>query len=287
VGAWCLGIAWLGLTAYAFELSRHSAGRPVVQPLVAGLEPEAGDDLTPTDPPAVSRTAGLARPLAGTLVAWVLTFGAVVGVGELVTRYGGGNLLGDRTIPHLLAAHRTPALDSISRFWSQAGGTQMITAAGLIIGALALGLIRRWRPVVFLVVLMFGELSLFLASAGIVGRPRPDVTPLELHLPTSSYPSGHVAATLCIYVAAVLLVMPRTRRWWRWFALVPAIAMPTLVALSRMYRGMHHPTDVLGSLILAAAWLAATYWAIQPHRDLPAAGVPAERTERSLAMNRH
>jgi MFS family permease len=45
--------------------------------------------------------------------------------------------------------------------------------------------------------------------------------------------------------------------WWRWLFLVPAIAMPVLVALSRMYRGEHHPTDVLGSLILAALWLTA------------------------------
>jgi hypothetical protein len=43
--------------------------------------------------------------------------------------------------------------------------------------------------------------------------------------------------------------------------------MPVLVALSRMYRGEHHPTDVLGSLLFSALWLAATSLLIKPNAD--------------------
>jgi membrane-associated phospholipid phosphatase len=43
------------------------------------------------------------------------------------------------------------------------------------------------------------------------------------------------------------------------------VAMPVLVALSRMYRGEHHPTDILGSLIFAALWLTATSLLISPN----------------------
>jgi undecaprenyl-diphosphatase len=138
----------------------------------------------------------------------------------------------------------------------------------LLAGALALAIVRRWRPVVFLLVLMFGELLLFLASAAVVARPRPDVPKLDPHLPTSAYPSGHVAATICLYTGIVLLVLPRTRAWWRWLTLVPAVAMPVLVAAARMYRGMHHPTDVLGSVVLAGLWVSAVYLAIRPNADL-------------------
>ncbi len=86
---------------------------------------------------------------------------------------------------------------------------------------------------------MFGELAAFLAAAAVVRRPRPDVPHLDQHLPTSAYPSGHTAATTCLYVAIAILVIGHTRGWWRWLFLVPAIAMPVLVALSRMYRGEH------------------------------------------------
>jgi undecaprenyl-diphosphatase len=87
---------------------------------------------------------------------------------------------------------------------------------GLIIGPLALAYVRRWRPVVFLVVAMLGELTLFLAVAASVGRARPDVQRLEAYLPTSSFPSGHTAATVCLYGALAVIVVPRTRPPWKW-----------------------------------------------------------------------
>lgn len=275
VGGWLLGVAWLGLTAYAFELSRVHLHRPESPPLTEGLEPEAAHDLELVPDNLVAaqsndRTVG--RVAAITAVAWVFVFGAIVGLGELVIHadghHGNGNILGDHTIPHFLAAHRTPTLNTLSSVASDAGATQAILFAGLVIAAGAVGLIRRWRPVVFLVTVMFGELALFLAAAAIVDRPRPDVPKLDAHLPTSSYPSGHVAATTCLYVLLALLVIPRSRQWWRWLALVPAIAMPLCIASARLYRGMHHPTDVLGGLILAGLWVTAMYAVIQPNRDV-------------------
>jgi hypothetical protein len=49
---------------------------------------------------------------AGIVIAWVLILGLVVGVGELVTKDGNGNVLGDRAIPRWFAAHRTPGAQS-------------------------------------------------------------------------------------------------------------------------------------------------------------------------------
>ncbi|OLB78162.1 MAG: hypothetical protein AUI14_14350 [Actinobacteria bacterium 13_2_20CM_2_71_6] len=288
LGAWALGIAWLGITAYALEVWRVEEGRRPTRPLTEGLEPEAARDLKPTRPAV--RTAAVQTPLAatGAIVAWVLVFGALYAIGLPLAHYhkGNGNILGDRTIPHWLAAHRTPLLDKISFLGSEAGNTHMILAVGLVAGAVALAAIRLWRPVVFLLAVMFGELTLFLASAALVNRERPDVPHLDGRLPTSSFPSGHVAATICLYAAIVVLAWPRTRAWWRWPLLALAILMPLWVALSRMYRGMHHPTDVLGSVILAAGWLAAMVYLIRPNCDLtrPAADRVAVR-DRTVARS--
>jgi Domain of Unknown Function (DUF1206)/PAP2 superfamily len=59
-------------------------------------------------------------------------------------------------------------------------------------------------------------------------------------------------------VSLWLLGIGHSRGWWRWLFLIPAIAMPVLVALSRMYRGEHHPTDILASVLFSALWLTAT-----------------------------
>jgi undecaprenyl-diphosphatase len=267
VGAWALGVTWLGVTAYAFELTRSAAGQPVTAPVTEGLEPEARADLEPAQPePAVSPRPGRRYgPIAaGVLVAWVLILGVIVGIGELVTKVGDGNVLGDRTIPHWLAAHRTSGLTRWSEVFSTLGATQAILIVALATCAVFLAATRRWRPVVFVAVIMAGELAAFLAAAAVVHRPRPDVTHLDQHLPTSAYPSGHEAATCCLYVAIAILVIGHARGWWRWLFLIPAIAMPVLVALSRMYRGEHHPTDILGSVLFAALWLTAAVLLIRP-----------------------
>jgi undecaprenyl-diphosphatase len=269
-GAWAVGILWLGITAFAFELTRHAAGLPVTHPVTEGLEPEARGELRPARPePAAADSPARRRGriAAGLLIAWVLILGIVVGVGELVTKDGNGNVLGDRTIPHWFAAHRTPAWSHWSLIFTTLGATQAILIASIATGVVFLAVTRRWRPVLFIVTLMSGELAAFLAADAVVKRPRPDVTQLDHHLPTSAYPSGHEAATCCIYIAVAILVIGHARGWWRWLFLIPAIAMPVLVAMSRMYRGEHHPTDILGSLLFSALWLTATEALIKPNAD--------------------
>lgn len=290
LGAWCLGVAWLGLTAYVFELGRVRAGRRPTRPLTEGLEPEARRDLAPTDGrPAPPSAPHPLRSAASAVVGWVATFGALVGIGLPLAsyRHGNGDILGDSTVPHWLAAHRTPTLNRISEWGSTAGNTHMILFVGLAAGAVALAVVRRWRPVVFLLVTMLGELALFLATAAIVGRARPDVPHLDGNLPTSSYPSGHVAATILLYTAIAVLVTARTRAWWRWVFVALAVVMPLWVALSRMYRGMHHPTDILlGSVVLAGLWLATTLYAVRPGSDATVAHRGPARG-RELATTAH
>jgi undecaprenyl-diphosphatase len=269
LGAWALGVAWLAVTAYAFEVWRVRSGQRPTEPATEGLAPEAAHDLRLAERearPAPSRWT----VTAGILVAWVLVFGALYAMGAPLARYrgGNGNILGDSTIPHWIAAHRTPGLTRIALLGGEAGNTHLILAAGLVGGAVALAAIRLWRPIVFLVVTMLGELTLFLAAQAATHRARPDIPKIDVHVPTSSFPSGHLAATICLYAGFVVLAWPRTRAWWRWGLLALAVLMPLWVALSRTYQGEHHPTDLLGSVLLAATWLPATVYLIRPNRDV-------------------
>ncbi len=270
LGGWALGITWLGLTALAFELTRRAAGQPVTDPITEGLEPEARADLEPTrqeSPMGNDRARQYGRIAAGVLVAWVLILGVIVGIGKLimVTKNGNGTLLGDHTIPHWFAAHRTPALTRWSAIFGTLGGTEAILIAAVATCVVFLAVTRHWRPAAFVAVVMFGELAAFLAAAAVVKRPRPDVSHLDAHLPTSAFPSGHVAATTCLYIAIATLVIGHAQGWWRWLFLVPAVVMPVMVALSRMYRGEHHPTDILASLLFAGLWLTVTTLLIKPN----------------------
>jgi undecaprenyl-diphosphatase len=287
IGAWAIGITWLGITAFAFELTRQAAGQPVTDPLTEGLEPEARADLKPTQPePPMNKAPVRHRGAiaAGVLAAWVLILGVIVGIGELVTKDGNGNELGDRTIPHWFAAHRTPSWTHWSLIFTTLGATTAILVVAVAACVVFLAVTRHWRPVIYIAVVMFGELAAFLAAAAVVKRPRPDVSHLDQHLPTSAFPSGHTAATCCLYVALAILVIGHAHGWWRWLFLIPAIAMPVLVAISRMYRGEHHPTDVLGSFLFAALWLTATSLLIKPNADRR---TPTRRAAISVSLRRN
>jgi undecaprenyl-diphosphatase len=288
LGGWTLGITWLGVTAFAFELTRQAEGQPVTDPLTEGLEPEARTDLDLAQPETPMTRSSTARPrarvAAGVVVAWVLILGVVVGFGELVVKYSHDKWLGDTAIPRWFAAHRTPTLNQWSNDVSMACATTGILIVAVAACVIFLAATRHWRPVIFLAVVMFGELAAFLAAAAVVKRPRPYVHHLDHHLPTSAYPSGHVAATCCLYIAIAILVIGHAKGWWRWLFLVPAIVMPVAIALSRMYRGEHHPTDVLGSLIFTALWLTAATLLIKPNEELPERSHrPAGGRLRSLA----
>jgi len=272
LGAWALGITWLGVTAFAFELSRQVAGQPVTDPVTEGLEPEARADLKLTEPETTmrherARTNG--RIAAGVVVTWVLILGALTGIGKLImiTHNANGNLIGDRTIPHWFYEHRTATLNHWSLIASNLGATQDILIVSVATCVLFIAFTRHWRPVIFLAVVMFGELGAFLTIASIVQRPRPNVPHLDSNLPTSAFPSGHMAATTCLYVAVAILVIGHARGWWRYLFLIPAIVMPLLIATARMYRGEHHPTDILASVLFAALWLTAATMLIKPNAD--------------------
>ncbi len=73
LGAWALGITWLGITAFAFELSRQATGAPVTDPVTEGLEPEARADLKPAEPETTmhhDRARRYGRIAAGVVVIW-------------------------------------------------------------------------------------------------------------------------------------------------------------------------------------------------------------------------
>ena len=125
---------------------------------------------------------------------------------------------------------------------------------------------RRWRPVLFVAVVMFGELSAFLTVAAIVKRPRPDVSHLDSNLPTSAFPSGHTAATACLYVGLAILVIGHAHGWWRYLFLIPGCSCGQSDRLATLFWG-DTPTDILAILVFAALWLTATTRLIQPSKD--------------------
>ncbi|MEO5931038.1 MAG: phosphatase PAP2 family protein, partial [Candidatus Kapaibacterium sp.] len=82
---------------------------------------------------------------------------------------------------------------------------------------------------------------------------------------------------------AVWLLHQGATEVWRWFVAIPLLLIPAMVALSRLYLGVHWPTDVLAGMLIAAFWIAACFlgqrWFISRRERLTAAS--AERSARA------
>ena len=108
------------------------------------------------------------------------------------------------------------------------------------------------------------ELSAFLAVNALVDRNRPDVPRMGSTPSTGSFPSGHTAATLVLYGAIALFGSETGRAWvGRALAWVAAATVPLVVGFARVYRGFHHPTDVLFGYVLGCAVLVVAVLAVR------------------------
>jgi membrane-associated phospholipid phosphatase len=194
---------------------------------------------------------------ATSLLGLAVLTAVIVGIGSLLTRvFAGGPIESwDDGVNDWFVAQRTPTLDTLTVIGSDLGGTFTIIAIA-VVAAVVLGIRRHWREVEVIVVALTAEVSVFLLAALVVARPRPDVPRLDVSPPTSSYPSGHTAAAIALYVGLAIVVGSLTaNRSARVLAWTLALLLPVAVALSRLYRGMHHPTDVLASVVLGAGAL--------------------------------
>jgi membrane-associated phospholipid phosphatase len=223
-------------------------------------------DISAPDRPTTVRGARWVGLRVAVLVgAAALIFAVMLGLGWLLTDGEPGTALGalDVGIAAWLAGHRTPTLDAASEIATNVCSTTGVFVLGSLAAAASMGLLRRWWPALLLLVALVGELFLFLAVAIIVGRPRPPVAHVDAALPpTSSFPSGHTGAAICLFGGIAVIVWCTVRAWWRWLVVGLAVVAVTAVAAARMYRGAHYLTDAVGAVVLAMPWLLVTTWAL-------------------------
>jgi len=117
---------------------------------------------------------------------------------------------------------------------------------------------RHWRLAAFLGCALAVESGSYRATTIAIHRDRPSVHRLESLPVNASYPSGHTAAAIAVYCGLALLLTSRiASRGARAVVWTLASLIPVFVAFSRMYRGMHHPLDVLGGVLIGVTALSA------------------------------
>ncbi len=143
------------------------------------------------------------------------------------------------------------------------GGTTVLTL--IVIAAVGFLLIeRKRRTVAFLLLAVLGGMMLTLVLKAGFDRPRPDFVPHAQQVYTASFPSGHSMNSAIVYlVLGAILAQAHRSKAIKVYVMTMAIVITVLVGVSRVYLGVHYPTDVLAGWTLGAGWALCCWLVIQ------------------------
>lgn len=125
--------------------------------------------------------------------------------------------------------------------------------------------VKRDRPdlAMHLVVVQLGSFTLNAVLKDIFDRPRPELWEARGQHAWAAFPSGHAIASVSVLLTIALLL--RLERGWRWPMRV-AVVLLLFSLYSRLYLGVHWPTDIVGGVVVGFVWLAVTYIAFRRPR---------------------
>ncbi len=149
-----------------------------------------------------------------------------------------------------------PILAEVGRDFTALGGIAVLSFVTLaVVGFLLLQ--RKFGAATFVAIATVGGLLLSILLKHLIDRPRPELVPHLSLVYTTSFPSGHSMLSASVYLTlGALLARFTPQRSLKIYFVAVAVALTFLVGVSRVYMGVHYPTDVL------AGWTAGLVWAL-------------------------
>jgi len=206
----------------------------------------------------------LARQEAAVLVAVLVVLLALFGFVKIAEELGGGELAGlDEWLLRLLRVPGQPhtpigpawLVEAAQDITALGGRTMLVAVTLFAIGYLTLE--RKYGAMWLVAVAVGGGGALSTVMKLLFSRGRPDVVPHLVAVTSSSFPSGHSMLGAIMYITlGALLARFATRRRTKLYLLAVALLAAFVVGASRVYLGVHYPSDVL------AGWCAGLIWAL-------------------------
>lgn len=210
----------------------------------------------------------LRQPVFTPIAALLGVSACILAFVEIADEVGEGEAAGfDETL--LMALRTSDPADPIGPAWFEASVVDITALGGFAVLALIvllavgyLGVQRKWGDALLLLGATLGGTAISEGLKVGFARPRPDLVAHIVETTSMSFPSGHAMLSAVTYLTlGALLARAQEQKRLRGYILGAAIVVTLLVGASRVYLGVHWPTDVLAGWMLGAAW-ALLCWAV-------------------------
>lgn len=163
----------------------------------------------------------------------------------------------DLAVVHYIARFDAPAwFEEMMRDCTAVGGPFVLTLVTVAVGTV-LALRRQYHALLFLLLAIIGAGALSLALKGLFHRDRPMILEHRSHTLTSSFPSGHAMLSAAVWLTLAVLLARLEKSWFmKTYLIGVGLLISFFVGISRVWLGVHWPTDVL------AGWMAGSMWAV-------------------------
>ena len=213
----------------------------------------------PADPKSAGPLpAGVGAPARTASLAIVVGFGILAGCmvvfGFLAESVRDNEVFAlDTFVTPLIHGIASPTVDWLMNGFTTLGSNLVIPFLFVVEIAVLLW-IRRPGAALFQTIVSGGALLLNALMKVFFHRPRPAL-PWAQTLPDFSFPSGHTMNSFAFYVGLAIVIWSIAGRRWGLIAMTVAFVIVGLVGLSRIYLGVHYPTDVIGGILAGAIWV--------------------------------
>ncbi|MBD2330069.1 phosphatase PAP2 family protein [Alkalinema sp. FACHB-956] len=166
----------------------------------------------------------------------------------------------------LWQVHRmaNPRLDAWVQFLTDLGVYTGVVPASLLVGGWLLAR-RHWRSLGYWGLTLVGNIAINRTAKFLFHRERPQLWPNAHFHYDFSFPSGHAMSSMTFILALIILLLGS--RWAVWVMLSGA-AFVLMIAWTRIYLGVHYPSDIFAGWMLSTAWAIGTSLLVLPHKLL-------------------
>lgn len=167
-------------------------------------------------------------------------------------------------VPILLSIHKTaqPRLDVFASNLTKLGVFWGVIPVAFVT-VLVLLIRRRWHKLAYFITTLLGSGIINRTAKMLLHRARPQLWVSPAPEFDYGFPSGHAMASMSLVVALVILTWYSR---WRWSILITGTLFVLAIAWTRLYLGVHYPSDILAGWMASLAWAFGVSLLIKPHR---------------------